>query len=179
VLVQEIRQHRCFDIEVATKDVDELVNVVSKLEPTFGAINLEDIKAPECFEVERKLQEKLDIPVFHDAQHGTAIIVGAAFLNALKLVRKPIDEVKLVTSGAGAAGLVCLDLLVSLGLPRENITVCDRTGVIYTGRDGSMDSHKAAYALETPHRTAAPYPRASWCRRRCVSGAVRARSAER
>ena len=142
-----------FDIEVATKDVDELVNVVSKLEPTFGAINLEDIKAPECFEVERKLQEKLHIPVFHDDQHGTAIIVGAAFLNALKLVRKPIDEVKLVTSGAGAAGLACLDLLVSLGLPRENIIVCDRAGVIYTGRDDNMDSHKAAYALETPHRT--------------------------
>ena len=144
-----------FDIEIATKSVDELVEVVSKLEPTFGAINLEDIKAPECFEVERRLQEKLDIPVFHDDQHGTAIIVGAAFLNGLKLVGKAIDEVRLVTSGAGAAGLACLDLLVSLGLPRKNVIVTDRTGVIYAGRSGGMDTHKAAYALETEHRTLA------------------------
>ena len=144
-----------FDIEVATKDVDELVDVVARLEPTFGAVNLEDIRAPECFEVERKLQARLGIPVFHDDQHGTAIIVGAAFLNALKLVAKSIDKVRLVASGAGAAGLACLDLLVSLGMQKSNIIVVDRTGVIYKDRDPNMDPSKAAYATESGQRTLA------------------------
>ena len=137
-----------FDIEIAASEVDEIVNVVATLEPTFGAINLEDIKAPQCFEVEKKLQERLKIPVFHDDQHGTAIIVGAAMLNALQVVKKNIGDIRLVASGAGAAGLACLDLLVSLGLPRENIMVADRKGIITKSRN-ELNEHKAAYAADT------------------------------
>ena len=144
-----------FDIEVNAGDVDEIVNVVAALEPTFGAINLEDIRAPECFEVERKLQERLNIPVFHDDQHGTAIIVGAAMLNALRLVDKKIEDLRLVASGAGAAGLACLDLLVSLGLSRENILVADRHGIIYEGREEEMSPEKELYATKTDCRTIA------------------------
>ena len=137
-----------FDIEITATDVDEIVDVVAALEPTFGAINLEDIKAPECFEVEQKLQSRLKIPVFHDDQHGTAIIVGAAMLNALRVVGKKIEDIRLVTSGAGAAGLACLDLLVSLGLPRQNIMVADRKGIITKSRN-ELNEHKAVYAVDT------------------------------
>ncbi len=142
-----------FDIEVAENDVDRLVNVVAALEPTFGGINLEDIKAPECFEVEERLKLRMNIPVFHDDQHGTAIIVAAAVTNALLLGGKRIDKVKIVTSGAGAAALACLNLLVSLGAKRENIWVTDIEGVAYKGREALMDRWKAIYAQDTPKRT--------------------------
>ncbi len=142
-----------FDIEINERDPDRLVDIIASLEHTFGGINLEDIKAPECFYVERKLRERLNIPVFHDDQHGTAIIVGAAVLNGLKVVGKDIREVKLVCSGAGAAALSCLNLLVWLGLPVENITVSDIKGVVYKGRVEEMDEYKAHYAKETSARS--------------------------
>jgi len=142
-----------FDLEVAENDLDKLVDCIAALEPTFGGINLEDIKAPDCFYVERKLRERMKIPVFHDDQHGTAIVVGAAFLNGLKVVGKDITKVKLVTSGAGAAALACLGLLVKLGLPRENIFVTDLAGVVYEGRTELMDPDKAEYAQNTDLRT--------------------------
>jgi malate dehydrogenase (oxaloacetate-decarboxylating)(NADP+) len=141
-----------FDIEVNELDPDRLVEVIAALEPTFGGINLEDIKAPECFYVERKLRERLKIPVFHDDQHGTAIIVGAAILNGLKVVGKDIKQVKLVTSGAGAAALACLQLLLELGLPREHIWVTDIEGVVYRGRTALMDENKERFAQETQAR---------------------------
>ncbi len=144
-----------FDIEVAETDVDRLVDVVAALEPTFGGVNLEDIKAPECFEVERKLRERMNIPVFHDDQHGTAIIVGAAVLNALEFAGKKIENAKIVTSGAGAAAIACLNLLLELGAKRENITVTDIEGVVYKGRTTLMDQWKAAFAQETSARTLA------------------------
>jgi len=142
-----------FDIEIDEKDPKKLIDIIASLAPTFGGINLEDIKAPECFEVEAALKERLDIPVFHDDQHGTAIIVSAAILNALILTDKKLDEVRLVASGAGAAGLACLDLLVTMGLKREHITVCDREGVVYRGRVTDMDDRKATYAVDTDART--------------------------
>ena len=142
-----------FDIEIKEKDPDTLVTIIASLEPTFGGINLEDIKAPECFYIERKLRERMNIPVFHDDQHGTAIIVGAAVLNGLKVVGKDIREVKLVTSGAGASALSCLDLLVRLGLPVANITVTDTVGVVYLGRTARMDEYKARYAKQTDARS--------------------------
>jgi malate dehydrogenase (oxaloacetate-decarboxylating)(NADP+) len=141
-----------FDIEVEQKDVDKLVDVVAALEPTFGGVNLEDIKAPECFEVERRLKERMKIPVFHDDQHGTAIIVGAAVTNALELSGKKIDEVKVVASGAGAAALACLNLLVSLGVRRENVWISDIEGVVYEGREKLMDQWKSVYAQKTDKR---------------------------
>jgi len=141
-----------FDIEIAEKNLDKLVDVIAALEPTFGGINLEDIKAPDCFYVERRLRERMRIPVFHDDQHGTAIVVGAAVLNALKVVGKKIDEIKLVTSGAGAAALACLGLLVKLGVPRSNIWVTDLAGVVYQGRTELMDEDKAQFAQDTAHR---------------------------
>jgi malate dehydrogenase (oxaloacetate-decarboxylating)(NADP+) len=145
-----------FDIEIQeTDDLDRLVDVIAALEPTFGGINLEDIRAPDCFYVERKLRERMKIPVFHDDQHGTAIVVGAALLNALKVAGKAIGEVKLVTSGAGAAALACLSLLVKLGLRRENIWVTDLAGVAWRGRTELMDEDKAQFAQDTPHRTLA------------------------
>ncbi len=144
-----------FDLEVAETDVDRLVEVVAALEPTFGGINLEDIKAPDCFMVERKLRQRMKIPVFHDDQHGTAIVVGAALLNGLKVAGKRIDEVKLVTSGAGAAALACLNLLLKLGLPRRNIFVTDLAGVVWKGRTELMDPDKAEFAQDTPARTLA------------------------
>jgi malate dehydrogenase (oxaloacetate-decarboxylating)(NADP+) len=144
-----------FDIEVAANDPDRLVDVVAALEPTFGGINLEDIKAPECFEVEAKLRERMKIPVFHDDQHGTAIIVAAAVRNALDLAGKRIEEAKLVASGAGAAALACLNLLVAFGLRRENIFVTDIDGVVYEGRPTAMDRWKSIYARKTDKRTLA------------------------
>jgi malate dehydrogenase (oxaloacetate-decarboxylating)(NADP+) len=141
-----------FDIEVDETDVDRLVDIIAALEPTFGGINLEDIKAPECFEVERKLRERMNIPVFHDDQHGTAIVTAAAVLNGLRLVNKTIGEVQIVASGAGAAALACLDLLVSMGASKDKITVCDRSGVIYEGR-GKLDKYKSRYARQTEQRT--------------------------
>ncbi|HSH42792.1 MAG TPA: NADP-dependent malic enzyme [Arenicellales bacterium] len=142
-----------FDIEIEERDPDRFVDIVAGLEATFGGINLEDIKAPECFEIERKLRERMRIPVFHDDQHGTAIVTAAAITSALKVVNKSIDKVKLVASGAGAASLACLDLLVSLGMRRESIIVVDREGVIYSGRADSMDPYKARYAADTDART--------------------------
>jgi malate dehydrogenase (oxaloacetate-decarboxylating)(NADP+) len=143
-----------FDIEIAEKDnLDKLVDVIAALEPTFGGINLEDIKAPDCFYVERKLRERMKIPVFHDDQHGTAITVGAAILNGLKVVGKDISKVKLVTSGAGAAALACLGLLLKLGMPRENIYVTDLAGVVYEGRKELMDPDKEQFAQKTKART--------------------------
>ena len=144
-----------FDIEINETDPDKLVDIIAGLEPTFGGINLEDIKAPECFTVERKLRERMKIPVFHDDQHGTAITVCAAFLNGLKVVGKSITEVKVVTSGAGAAALACLDLLVELGLPLENIWATDIEGVVYRGRTTLMDPAKSRFAQETSARTLA------------------------
>jgi len=145
-----------FDIEIDEKhDLDKLVDIIASLEPTFGGINLEDIKAPDCFYVERKLRERMKIPVFHDDQHGTAICVGAAILNGLKVVGKDPKKVKLVTSGAGAAALACLGLLVKLGIPKENIFVTDLAGVVYEGRTELMDEDKIGYAQKTPHRTLA------------------------
>ena len=141
-----------FDLEINEKNLDKLVDVIAALEPTFGGINLEDIKAPDCFYVERKLRERMKIPVFHDDQHGTAIVVGAALLNALKVVGKPIGEIKLVTSGAGAAALACLGLLVKLGVRRENIWVTDLAGVVYQGRTELMDEDKIIYAQPTSAR---------------------------
>jgi malate dehydrogenase (oxaloacetate-decarboxylating)(NADP+) len=141
-----------FDLEINEKNLDKLVDVIAALEPTFGGINLEDIKAPDCFYVERKLRERMKIPVFHDDQHGTAIVVGAAVLNALKVVGKHIAEVKLVASGAGAAALACLGLLMKLGLPRQNIWVTDLAGVVYEGRTELMDADKIQFAQPTPHR---------------------------
>jgi malate dehydrogenase (oxaloacetate-decarboxylating)(NADP+) len=142
-----------FDIEVAERDPGKFVEVVAALEPTFGGINLEDIKAPECFEIEAKLRQRLKIPVFHDDQHGTAIIVGAAIRNGLRLVGKELGQVKLVASGAGAAALACLDLLVDMGLPVANIIVTDKYGVVWRGRKEEMDPRKERYAKETNART--------------------------
>ena len=142
-----------FDIEINEKNPDKLVEIIASLEPTFGGINLEDIKAPDCFYVERKLRERMKIPVFHDDQHGTAIVVGAAILNGLKVVGKDLKKVKLVTSGAGAAALACLGLLVKLGLPRENIWVTDLAGLVYEGRTELMDEDKIQFAQKTDQRT--------------------------
>ena len=142
-----------FDLEINELNVDKLVDIIAALEPTFGGINLEDIKAPDCFYVERKLRERMKIPVFHDDQHGTAIVVGAALLNGLKVVGKKITEIKLVTSGAGAAALACLNLLVKLGLPKKNIFVTDLAGLVYQGRVELMDPDKSEFAQDTPLRT--------------------------
>jgi malic enzyme len=138
-----------FDIEIAETDPDKLVEIIAALEPTFGGINLEDIKAPDCFVVERKLRERMKIPVFHDDQHGTAIVVGAGVINALKITGKAIDQVKVVTSGAGAAALACVDLLVELGVPERNIWLTDLAGVVYQGRVELMDPDKARFAQPT------------------------------
>ena len=144
-----------FDIEINENDPDKLCDIIASLEPTFGGINLEDIKAPECFYIERKLRDRMKIPVFHDDQHGTAIIVGAAILNALKVVGKDIKAVKLVVSGAGAAALACLDLIVDMGFPIENIYVTDLAGVVYVGRVELMDADKDRFAKVTEARTLA------------------------
>ena len=154
VLFQKFAGIDVFDIELNERDPDRLVEIIAAMEPTFGGINLEDIKAPECFIVERKLRERMKIPVFHDDQHGTAIIVGAAVLNALEVVGKQIGDVKLATAGAGAAGIACLDMLVALGLKPEHILAYDREGVLYTGRQ-HLDPDKARYARDTPKRSLA------------------------
>ena len=155
VLFKKFSGLDCFDIELDERDPDKLVDMICALEPTFGGINLEDIKAPECFEIERKCRERMKIPVFHDDQHGTAIIVGAAVVNGLRVVGKELSQVKLVCSGAGAAALACLDLLRSLGIRRENIFVSDIEGVVYEGRTKLMDEHKIVYAQKTDARTLA------------------------
>ena len=152
VLFKKFANIDVFDIEVDEGDVDALVETIARLEPTFGAINLEDIKAPECFEVERRLKERLNIPVFHDDQHGTAICVAAAALNALRIVGKTPDAVRLVCSGAGAAAIACLDLLRELGVAQHNISVCDRKGVVHAGRT-DLNEQKKRYALDTDART--------------------------
>src|SRR6186997_1434125 len=142
VLFKRFADIDVFDIELKTEDPDEFIKCVQLLEPTFGGINLEDIKAPECFYIEKKLRERMKIPVFHDDQHGTAIIVGAAIMNGLRVVGKAFADVKLVCSGAGAAALACLDLLVSLGVRKENVWVSDIKGVVYEGRLEEMDDNK-------------------------------------
>jgi malate dehydrogenase (oxaloacetate-decarboxylating)(NADP+) len=152
VLFKKFAGIDCFDIELAERDPDRLVDMICALEPTFGGINLEDIKAPECFYIERRCRERMNIPVFHDDQHGTAIIVGAAIYNGLRVVGKAIGDVKLVVSGAGAAALACLDLLVALGVRREHIWVADIEGVVYEGRAVLMDEHKSRYAQRTEAR---------------------------
>ena len=154
ILFQKFAGIDVFDLEIDERDPDKLVDIIASLEPTFGGINLEDIKAPECFIVERKLRERMKIPVFHDDQHGTAIIVGAAVLNALEVAGKDIADVKLATTGAGAAGIACLDMLVALGVKPENILAFDRDGVIHTGRP-NLDPDKARYARDTDKRSLA------------------------
>jgi len=144
-----------FDIELDENDPDKLVDIIAAMEPTLGGVNLEDIKAPECFYIEQKLRDRMNIPVFHDDQHGTAIISSAALLNALELVNKPIGEVKLAVSGAGAAAIACLDVMVGLGVKRENVYACDSKGVIYHGRPGGFDQSKERYAQHTEARTLA------------------------
>ncbi len=144
-----------FDIEINENDPDKLIEIIASLEPTFGGINLEDIKAPDCFKVERALRGRMNIPVFHDDQHGTAIVVGAAILNGLEVIGKKLDEVKFVVSGAGAAALACLELLVELGLPRKNVWVTDIDGVVYKGRTTNMDPDKDLFAQQTDARVLA------------------------
>ncbi len=142
-----------FDIELDQNDPDKLIEIIAALEPTLGGINLEDIKAPECFYIEKTLRERLNIPVFHDDQHGTAIISTAALLNGLKVVGKQIERIKLVCSGAGAAAIACLDLMVHMGVRREHVFVSDSRGVIYQGREANMEPNKARYAQDTKLRT--------------------------
>lgn len=153
VLFKKFADIDVFDLELAQNNPQQFVEAVACLEPTFGGINLEDIKAPECFQIEQALRERMNIPVFHDDQHGTAIIVGAAILNGLRVVGKDISQVKLVASGAGAAALACLNILVGLGLPQQNIIVTDIAGVVYRGREEQMDPWKAVYAVDTDART--------------------------
>ncbi|PCJ92177.1 MAG: NADP-dependent malic enzyme [Porticoccaceae bacterium] len=153
VLFKKFANIDVFDIELDETDVDKLVDIIASLEPTFGGINLEDIKAPECFLVEKKLRERMNIPVFHDDQHGTAIVAAAAIYNGLRVVEKNIEDIKLVVTGAGAASIACLDLLVSMGLRKENVRMIDRTGVIYKGREAGMNPWKEGYAVDTADRT--------------------------
>ena len=153
VLFKKFANIDVFDIEIDETDVDKLVDIIASLEPTFGGINLEDIKAPECFMVEAKLRQRMKIPVFHDDQHGTAIVAAAAIYNGLRIVEKKFEDVKLVVSGAGAASIACVDLLVSMGLQKKNVRMIDRTGVIYKGRTKGMNPWKEDYAIETSDRT--------------------------
>jgi len=155
VLFKRFADVDVFDIEVNTKDTDKLIETIALLEPTFGGINLEDIKAPECFVIERRLKGMLSIPVFHDDQHGTAIITGAALLNAVEISGKTIGDLKVVVNGAGAAGLSCSDFYIRLGIKKENILLCDTKGVIYKGRTAGMNEYKEAYAVDTKDRTLA------------------------
>ena len=153
VLFKNFADIDVFDLEIDESEVDEFVECVARLEPTFGGINLEDIAAPACFEIEKRLRERMNIPVFHDDQHGTAIVVATAIYNALRVVGKDIEEVRLVTSGAGAAAQACLHQLISLGMPKENIIVTDRTGTIFKGRAEKMDKYKEYLAVETNAKT--------------------------
>ncbi|MBX7199276.1 MAG: NADP-dependent malic enzyme [Rhodospirillaceae bacterium] len=155
VLFKKFANIDVFDIEIAENDPDKLVDIIAALEPTFGAINLEDIKAPDCFTVEKKLRERMKIPVFHDDQHGTAIVVAAAVINGLLLLKKDIKKVKLVSTGGGAAGIACLNQLLDLGLKRENVILVDHVGVVFKGRNQDMTAQKADYAVETKARTLA------------------------
>ncbi|GGX23365.1 hypothetical protein GCM10007242_33430 [Pigmentiphaga litoralis] len=154
-LFQKFAGINVFDIELAETDPDKLIEAIAMMEPTFGGINLEDIKAPECFYIERKLSERMSIPVFHDDQHGTAIVTSAAIVNGLKLAEKSLDSVRLVCSGAGAAAIACLDLLVRLGLKKENVLLVDSKGVVFEGRDQSMEFNKARYATSSTARSLA------------------------
>ena len=153
VLFKRFADVDVFDLEVNSHDPDEIIKLCQLLEPTFGGINLEDIKAPECFYIEETLKKTMKIPVFHDDQHGTAIISGAALLNALEVAGKPIDEVKVVFNGAGASGIACAEHYVRLGVKRENITLCDTKGVVYKGRTAGMNPYKERFAKETDLRT--------------------------
>jgi malate dehydrogenase (oxaloacetate-decarboxylating)(NADP+) len=153
VLFKRFADIDVFDLEVNAGSQEEFVSIVKSLEPTFGGINLEDIKAPECFYIEERLIEEMDIPVFHDDQHGTAIISGAALLNALEITGKDIGKIKVVYSGAGAAGIACVALYISLGVKPENVVLCDSLGVIYKGRTEKMNPYKERYAVETGMRT--------------------------
>jgi malate dehydrogenase (oxaloacetate-decarboxylating)(NADP+) len=146
VLFKKFANIDCFDIEVNESDPEKLADIVCALEPTFGAINLEDIKAPDCFIVEKICRERMNIPVFHDDQHGTAIVVGAAATNALIVARKNIADIKIVSTGGGAAGIACLNMLMKLGAKRENIWLCDIQGLVYNGRTEDMTDQKAAFA---------------------------------
>src|SRR5665213_402394 len=143
------------DLEIDTKDVDQFVNCVRYLHPAFGGINLEDIKAPDCFVIEERLRELLDIPVFHDDQHGTAIIATAGLINALHLTKRELRDIKMVVNGAGAASIACVELLKTMGLPGGNVVLCDTNGVIYQGRTEGMNQWKSAHAVETSARTLA------------------------
>ncbi len=153
VLFKKFAGIDAFDIEIDETDPGKMVEIIAALEPTFGAINLEDIKAPECFVIEGELRKRMNIPVFHDDQHGTAIVTGAAVVNGLRVIGKSIEDVRLVSTGGGAAGIACLNLLVSLGLLKENITLVDHVGVVYEGRKEAMDPHKERYAIDTEART--------------------------
>src|SRR5947199_3498351 len=155
VLFKRFADIDVFDLEVATTDPEEFIRTVKLLEPTFGGINLEDVRAPECFEIERRLKAEMSIPVFHDDQHGTAIISGAALLNALPAVNKRPEEVRIVFSGAGAAAVSCARLYLQLGARRENLVLCDRHGVIFRGRQQDMEPNKQELAADTPARTLA------------------------
>jgi malate dehydrogenase (oxaloacetate-decarboxylating)(NADP+) len=155
VLFKRFADIDVFDIEIDSQDIDEIVRTVQLISPTFGGINLEDIRAPECFEIETRLIESLDIPVFHDDQHGTAIISGAALLNAVQLTDRTIDDLSVVINGAGAAGIACARLYRDLGVPAQNITLCDSNGVIYEGRREGMNPYKAEWAWPSPARTLA------------------------
>lgn len=155
VLFKQFADIDVFDIEIEERDPQQLIETIARLEPSFGGINLEDIKAPDCFIIERALKERMRIPVFHDDQHGTAIVVSAAILNGLRVVGKEIGSVRLVTAGAGAAALACVDLLVSLGLPREHVILTDIAGIVYQGRVEEMDPYKGRYAIATEQRTLA------------------------
>src|SRR5210317_1483482 len=153
VLFKKFAGIDCFDIELNQSDPEKLADIVCALEPTFGAINLEDIKAPDCFTVERLCRERMNIPVFHDDQHGTAIVVGAAATNALRVAGKEFKDIKLVSTGGGAAGIACLNMLLKLGAKRENIWLCDVHSVVYEGREKDMNPQKVAYAQNTDKRT--------------------------
>jgi malate dehydrogenase (oxaloacetate-decarboxylating)(NADP+) len=155
VLFKRFADVDVFDIELETEDADKLIEVVKMMEPTFGGVNLEDIKAPDCFRIERELKEKCNIPIFHDDQHGTAIISGAGLFNALQLNGKKIEDIKVVFNGAGAAGISCARLFVSMGVKKENMLMCDSKGVIYKGREGKLNPEKEEFAADTDRRTLA------------------------
>ncbi|MBN2676420.1 MAG: hypothetical protein JXR30_04180 [Alphaproteobacteria bacterium] len=155
VLFKKFGEVNAIDLEVNTRDVDEFVNAVKFLEPTFGGINLEDIKAPECFEIEKRLQKIMNIPVFHDDQHGTAIVTSAGLLNALEVANKKIEDIKIVVNGAGAAALACINLIQKVGVKKENTLICDSKGIIYKGRTEGINIYKERYAIETSARTLA------------------------